>query len=79
MHTGAVGAFGRLMKVLGLDDQIMSSVSGHDMGTPLSAAEKAVLDSQLHTKFESEPRRYGSTASWPPTSAQSRRCAYRGL
>ena len=36
IHTGAVGAFGRLMQVLGLDDRIPPSETGIDMGVPLT-------------------------------------------
>jgi MYXO-CTERM domain-containing protein len=56
VHTGAVGAFGRLMKVLGLDDRIPSSESGLDMGIPLTDEHYEILESETHTKFASEPR-----------------------
>src|SRR5262249_23319827 len=36
LHTGAVGAFGRAMNVLGLDDRIPPSEDGMDMGVPLT-------------------------------------------
>jgi crotonobetainyl-CoA:carnitine CoA-transferase CaiB-like acyl-CoA transferase len=57
VHTGAVGAFGRLMKALGLDDCVSSSEDGLDMGVPLTAAERVILDGEIHDIFASRPRR----------------------
>ena len=56
IHTGAVGAFGRLMKVLGLDDRIPSSESGLDMGIPLTDEQYEILESEIHTILASQPR-----------------------
>src|ERR1700728_1712454 len=56
VHTGAVGAFGRLMEVLGLQDSIKSSASGIDMGDPLSPQELEILDTKLPDIFAAEPR-----------------------
>src|SRR4051812_24128152 len=36
LHTGAVGAFGRAMRVLGVDDRVPPSADGMDMGVPLT-------------------------------------------
>ncbi|MBV9510979.1 MAG: CoA transferase [Caulobacteraceae bacterium] len=58
IHTGAVGAFSRLMKVLGLDDRIKPVEGGFDMGTPLTEAESQVLESHIHGVFASHPRDY---------------------
>jgi crotonobetainyl-CoA:carnitine CoA-transferase CaiB-like acyl-CoA transferase len=55
VHTGAVGAFGRLMKVLGLDDRIPSSESGLDMGVPLTGEQREILDREIHQIFASRP------------------------
>jgi crotonobetainyl-CoA:carnitine CoA-transferase CaiB-like acyl-CoA transferase len=55
VHTGAVGAFGRLMKVLGLDDRIPSSESGLDMGVPLTEEQREVLETEIHQIFASQP------------------------
>lgn len=44
VHTGAVGAFGRLMKALGLDDRIPPSESGLDIGMPLTPEQQLILD-----------------------------------
>jgi crotonobetainyl-CoA:carnitine CoA-transferase CaiB-like acyl-CoA transferase len=55
VHTGAVGAFGRLMKLVGLDDRVPPSESGLDMGIPLSPEERLVLE-ELHGIFASAPR-----------------------
>ncbi len=56
IHTGAVGAFGRLMQVLGLDDRIPPSETGIDMGTPLTPEQAELLDRELHPRFASETR-----------------------
>lgn len=56
VHTGAVGAFGRLMKLLGLDGQIPSDVSGMDMGIPLTPVEQSLLHNSIHDIFASRPR-----------------------
>lgn len=56
VHTGALGAFGRLMKELGIDDQVPSSESGLDMGIPLTPEQRHVLDVDLHDIFATEPR-----------------------
>jgi crotonobetainyl-CoA:carnitine CoA-transferase CaiB-like acyl-CoA transferase len=56
IHTGAVGAFGRLMRVLGLDDRIPSDVNGLDMGIPLTADEQSILHGSIHDIFASKPR-----------------------
>ncbi|ODQ96390.1 hypothetical protein BHQ17_01575 [Mycolicibacterium holsaticum] len=58
VHTGAVGAFGRLMKMLGLDTQIPSDVSGLDMGIPLTAQEQEILHGSIHDIFADKPRAY---------------------
>ena len=58
IHTGAVGAFGRLMEVLGLDDRIPPSETGIDMGTPLTPEQAELLERELHPRFASQPRAY---------------------
>ena len=57
VHTGAVGAFGRLMKALGLDDRIPPSENGLDMGVPLTPQEQFILDGEIHDIFASRSRR----------------------
>jgi crotonobetainyl-CoA:carnitine CoA-transferase CaiB-like acyl-CoA transferase len=56
VHTGAVGAFGRLMTVLGLADRIPPSENGLDMGVPLTDDQKQLLDSEIHDIFLRYPR-----------------------
>jgi len=56
VHTGAVGAFGRLMRVLGLDDRIPASVDGLDMGIPLTPAQTEILETEIHALFAAERR-----------------------
>ncbi|WP_202349581.1 CaiB/BaiF CoA transferase family protein [Mycobacterium paraintracellulare] len=69
VHTGAVGAFGRLMKLLGLDSQIPSDVSGLDMGIPLTAQEQEILQGSIHDIFASKPR-----ADWVQAMAEADVC-----
>ena len=56
IHTGAVGAFGRLMKVLGLEDRLAPSATGMDIGVPLSVEEQQLLASELPRIFRTQPR-----------------------
>jgi crotonobetainyl-CoA:carnitine CoA-transferase CaiB-like acyl-CoA transferase len=56
IHTGAVGAFNRLMEVLGLADRIKPITSGLDMATPLTPAESDVLEGAIHGVFAEHPR-----------------------
>ena len=58
IHTGAVGAFGRLMQVLGLDDRIPPSESGIDMGVPLTPEQAELLEREIHGIFASRPRAF---------------------
>jgi len=58
IHTGAVGAFSRLMEVLGLDDRIKPITGGFELGTPLTDAEAEILESSIHDIFASHPRDY---------------------
>ncbi len=56
VHTGAVGAFDRLIRALGLAHRIRPSGSGAEMGIPLDPEEYRILDSQIHKIFGSAPR-----------------------
>ena len=56
VHTGAVGAFGRLMKVLGIDDRIPASETGMDIGVPLTAEQAVIVNAELPEIFASRPR-----------------------
>src|SRR5690606_7056940 len=56
VHTGAVGAFGRLMLALGLQDQVRSSATGVDMGDPLSPEELDIIANRVPEIFAREPR-----------------------
>jgi crotonobetainyl-CoA:carnitine CoA-transferase CaiB-like acyl-CoA transferase len=57
VHTGAVGAWGRLMKAVGLDDRVSASENGLDMGISLTPAERVIMDGEIHDIFASRPRR----------------------
>jgi crotonobetainyl-CoA:carnitine CoA-transferase CaiB-like acyl-CoA transferase len=74
IHTGAVGAFGRLMTVLGLDDRIPPSASGLDMGAPLSPAQIELLETELHRLIAERPRAY-----WVETLRKAEVCAIEHL
>jgi crotonobetainyl-CoA:carnitine CoA-transferase CaiB-like acyl-CoA transferase len=56
VHTGAVGAFGRLMQLVGLDDRIPPSATGLDMGVPLEPDQRILLHERLPEIFAGEPR-----------------------
>jgi crotonobetainyl-CoA:carnitine CoA-transferase CaiB-like acyl-CoA transferase len=56
LHTGAVGAFGRAMRVLGLDDRIPPSADGMDMGVPLTDEQIPILQFELVAIFKTRPR-----------------------
>lgn len=58
VHTAAVGGFGRLMQVLGLDKQIPSSPDGIDVGSPLTQEESDLLEREIHGIFAAQPRTY---------------------
>ena len=51
-----MGAFGRLMKVLGLDDRIPSSESGMDMAELLDPDQQALLINESVAIFATQPR-----------------------
>ena len=74
IHTGAVGAFGRLMRVLELDDRIPASASGLDMGMPLTAEQAALLETELHRRIAAEPR-----AHWVEVLRRAEVCAIEHL
>ncbi|MET0198751.1 MAG: CoA transferase, partial [Rhodococcus fascians] len=56
VHTGAVGAFGRLMTVLGIDDRIPASDNPLEMGVPLTQEQALIVGFEIPTIFESKPR-----------------------
>ncbi|MGD1365729.1 CaiB/BaiF CoA transferase family protein [Mycobacterium seoulense] len=56
IHTGAVGAFGRLIRELGLGDRIPVAEDGSDMRFPLSEDEHKIVAAEIPAIFESQPR-----------------------
>jgi MYXO-CTERM domain-containing protein len=56
VHTGAVGAFGRLMEVLGVADRIPPSKDGLDMALQATPDELEFLEQEMPRIFASEPR-----------------------
>ncbi len=49
--TSAVGAFGRLMKALDLDEEIPPTETGRELSIPLPPNQKAFLDRELRTRL----------------------------
>ena len=58
IHTAAVGAFGRLMEVLGLEDRVPPSDSGLDLGVPLEPHQVGILTDEIPRIIASKPRAY---------------------
>jgi crotonobetainyl-CoA:carnitine CoA-transferase CaiB-like acyl-CoA transferase len=56
VHTGAVGAFGRLIRELGLEGKVGVTEDGSDMGLPLNELERKVVLEEIPAIFESAPR-----------------------
>ena len=56
VHTGAVGAFGRLIHELGLSDRVSVAADGSDMRVPPTEAERTIILEEIPTIFESQPR-----------------------
>ncbi|MBV9993726.1 MAG: CoA transferase [Caulobacteraceae bacterium] len=81
IHTGAVGAFDRLMEVLGLQDKVKPVTGGFTLGTPLTDEESDAIENSIHGIFASHPREYWvkrlmeadvcAVEHFPPTDAFS--------
>ena len=56
VHTGAVGAFGRLIKELGLSGRIGVTEDGSDMRLPLDDTERGIVLEEIPAIFESQRR-----------------------
>jgi crotonobetainyl-CoA:carnitine CoA-transferase CaiB-like acyl-CoA transferase len=56
VHTGAVGAFGRLIRELGLDNRIRVAEDGSDMRLPLNDEERTIVLEEMPGIFETQPR-----------------------
>lgn len=56
VHTGAVGAFGRLIRVLGLQDRIPAAEDGTDMRIPLTPEQSAIVLDEIPGIFARESR-----------------------
>jgi crotonobetainyl-CoA:carnitine CoA-transferase CaiB-like acyl-CoA transferase len=69
VHTGAAGAFSRLMQAVGLDDRV-PPVPGRDVGTPLSEDEYQIIEHVLPAIFAAEPR-----ATWIDRLVKADVCA----
>lgn len=56
VHTGAVGAFGRLVRELGLGNRIGVAEDGSDMRVPLTDDERTIVLEEIPAIFETQPR-----------------------
>lgn len=56
VHTGAVGAFGRLIGELGLADRLAVAEDGSDMRIPLNDHERQIVLNEVPAIFETQPR-----------------------
>jgi crotonobetainyl-CoA:carnitine CoA-transferase CaiB-like acyl-CoA transferase len=56
IHTGAVGAFGRLMEVLGVADRFPPSQDGLDMALQATPDELVFLEQEMPRMLAEEPR-----------------------
>jgi MYXO-CTERM domain-containing protein len=74
LHTGAVGAFGRAMKVLGLDDRVPPSKDGMDIGVPLTAEQVPIIADEVPEIFKTRPR-----ADWVRLFMEADVCAIEHL
>jgi len=74
IHTGAIGAFGRAMRVLGLDDRIPPSENGMDIGVPLTPAQVPILMYETVDIFKTKSR-----GEWVKLFFESDVCAVEHL
>jgi crotonobetainyl-CoA:carnitine CoA-transferase CaiB-like acyl-CoA transferase len=74
IHTGAVGAFGRAMKVLGVDDRIPPSEDGMDIGVALTPEQVPILHHETVDIFKTRPR-----AEWVQLFLDADVCAVEHL
>ncbi len=74
IHTGAVGAFGRAMRVLGIDDRIPPSADGMDIGVPLTDEQIPIVQFELVDIFKTRPR-----AEWVQRFMEADVCAVEHL
>ena len=74
IHTGAVGAFGRAMEVLGVADRVRPSADGMDMGMLLTDEELPVVRDEVVEIFRTRPR-----ADWVRLFREADVCAVEHL
>ncbi len=51
LHTGAVGGWGRFLKLVGLDGRVGALESGLDLGVPLTPEEAEIIDTEVPKIF----------------------------
>lgn len=64
LHTGSQGAFGRAMKVFGLDDRVKVGASKTDLGEVLTDNEAAVVEFEVPKILASRARREWLDLLW---------------
>jgi crotonobetainyl-CoA:carnitine CoA-transferase CaiB-like acyl-CoA transferase len=74
IHTGAVGGFGRAMKVLGLDGRIPASETGMDIGVQLTAEQLSIVANEIPEILKTKPR-----AEWVRLFLEADVCAVEHL
>jgi crotonobetainyl-CoA:carnitine CoA-transferase CaiB-like acyl-CoA transferase len=74
VHTGAVGAFKRLVQLLGLEQRLRAGATPQEMGIPLDDDEAAILADEVPKLFESRPR-----AEWLAMLREADVCAVEHL
>lgn len=57
VHTGASGAFGRFVDVMGLSDRIAPSSTGVDIGVALTSEQQRILDEEVFDIFRQKSRK----------------------
>lgn len=68
VHTGAVGAFGRLIRELGLDDRLQVATDGSDMRIPSTKTSARSCSRMCRRSSRASPGTCGSSGSSTPTS-----------
>jgi crotonobetainyl-CoA:carnitine CoA-transferase CaiB-like acyl-CoA transferase len=74
LHTGALGGFGRAMKVLGLEDRVPPSENGMDIGVPLTPEQLTIMADELPEIMRTKPR-----AEWVRLFLEADVCAIEHL
>ncbi|MFN2537745.1 MAG: CaiB/BaiF CoA transferase family protein [Mycobacteriales bacterium] len=74
VHTAAVGAFGRLIRALGIEDRVPCAEDGTDMLIPLTPEQSHIVMEEIPDLFLGKPRSY-----WLETLLKADVCAIPAL